>query len=263
MPSKARLATEKVPDRVRDMQERAGGKRSAMPAESIVRLRPLKHVNLTERVYEVLKDRILSQEIEVGTRPRDEDLATQLGVSRTPVREALMRLDREGLVEIFPRSGTRVRTFTEEDIEHIFDVRMALESLAARKAADRVQERQLIQLREMYQRGERALKEGDTAPALELDRYMHRLIIEASGNRKLQELMNTVNDFVTLFRNLGARTPEHRGFTYGQGEIVRALERRDGERAARALSKHIEVAKQQLFRDFRRRRLLDGATRSR
>jgi len=215
------------------------------------------HPNLTDRVYRALKERILSQEIEVGARLRDEDLAAQLGVSRTPVREALMYLSQEGLVEVFPRSGTRVRTFTEQDIEEIFEVRTALEVLAVRKAALRLAPEQVKHLRDLWEKAEGSLESGEIKPALALDRELHHLILEASGNRKLQEMMIRINDYVALFRNLGARTPDHRGYTAELPEILRALKHRDADAAAAALAEHIRMAKEQTLRDFRRRALME------
>ena len=217
---------------------------------------PIQYVNLTDHVYRAIKQRILSTEFEVGSRLRDEELAEQLAVSRTPVREALLLLNRERLVEIIPRSGTRVRTFTEQDIEEIFDLRIALEALAVRKAAIRIETGALGRLRAMYELAERSLKRGDAKPTLDFDTEMHRTILQASGNGRLQEMMLTINDCVTLFRNLGAGTPFHRGFNYRHREILSALERRNPELAARVLSEHIEVAKTQLFRDFKQRKLL-------
>jgi DNA-binding GntR family transcriptional regulator len=219
---------------------------------------PIEYEKLTDKVYRVIKERILAQDIEVGARLRDDDLAGQLRVSRTPVREALLRLAREGLVEIIPRSGTHVRIFTGHDIEEIFDLRIALESLAVRTAALALAPGPLGRLRELHKAAEAAAADGEIGPALLFDHEMHRMIIEASGNRKLQEIMGTINDFVTLFRNLGARTPAHRGFTYRHKEIMRALMKRDSEAAARALTEHIEVAKRELFRDFQERKLLSS-----
>ena len=221
---------------------------------------PIPYVNLTEQVYRAIKNRILSNELEVGSRLRDEELALQLGVSRTPVREAILRLSREGLVEIFPRSGTRVRRFTEQDLDEIFDLRIALEALAIRKAALRLEPSQIDQLREMQEKSESALKKGETKPALEFDSHLHYTILQAAGNQRLQEMMVTINDCVTLFRNIGAGTPFHRGYTYRHRELFRALERRNPDLAARLMSEHIEAAKKELLRDFRRRRLLDSGS---
>jgi DNA-binding GntR family transcriptional regulator len=215
---------------------------------------PIRQENLTDHVYRAVKQRILTQEIEIGTRLRDEALAAQLGVSRTPVREALMRLHRDGLVDIVPRSGTRVRSFTDSDIDEIYDLRIVLESFAVRKATSRLTDDAIARLRELHQKAEAALEAGNSRPALEFDREMHAAIIDACGNTKLQKFMAIINDYVTLFRNLGARTPFHRGFTYRHADIIKALERRDPEAAARALSEHIETAKRELFRDVQHQR---------
>jgi DNA-binding GntR family transcriptional regulator len=223
----------------------------------VVHFDPIPQENLTDHVYRAIKERIVAQEIEVGSRLRDEELAVQLGVSRTPVREALMRLHRDGLVQIVPRSGTRVRTFTEQDIEQIFDLRIALESLAIQKATSRLTDDEIARLRTLHERAETALKSGNTRPALDFDHEMHAAIIKASGSTRLQEFMATINDYVALFRNLGARTPFHRGYTYRHREIVRALERRDPVTAVRALSEHIQAARTELFRDIRQRRGAD------
>lgn len=223
---------------------------------AVVRFAPIEYENLTDKVYRAIRDRILSQDIEVGARLRDEDLAVQLRVGRTPVREALLRLAREELVEMVPRSGTHVRRFTGEDIEEIFELRIALEALAVRKAAVRLGADDLSRLRELHKAAEGAAAGGERGPALQFDYELHRLILVSCGNRKLQEIMRTINDFVTLFRNLGARTPTHRGFTSRHKEIMRALTKRDAEAAARALTEHIEVAKRELFRDLEERKLL-------
>lgn len=222
----------------------------------MVAFEPIPYVNLTDQVYRAIKHRILSNEFEVGSHLRDEELAAQLGVSRTPVREAVLCLSREGLVEIIPRSGTRVRRFTEQDIDEIFDLRIALEALAIRKAAVRLERAQVQQLHAMHEAAQSALKKGDTKPALEFDSQMHRTILQAAGNQRLQQMMTTINDCVTLFRNIGAGTPFHRGYTYRHRDLVRALKRRDPDLAARLMSEHIEVAKKELFRDFRHRNLL-------
>jgi DNA-binding GntR family transcriptional regulator len=224
--------------------------------------KPIRQENLTDHVYRAIKQRILTQEIEIGTRLRDEELATQLEISRTPVREALMRLHRDGLVDIIPRSGTRVRSFTHSDIDEIYDLRIVLESFAVRKATSRLSDDAIARLRELHEKAETALAAGNSRPALDFDREMHAAIIDACGNTRLQQFMAIINDYVTLFRNLGARTPFHRGFTYRHREIIQALERRDPNAAAGALAEHIETAKRELFRDVRRRRQLQPNTGS-
>lgn len=230
--------------------------------DKVLTLEPIQYETLTDRVYRQIKEKILTQHIPLGAKIRDEDLAVQLGVSRTPVREAIRNLIRDGLVEVVPRSQTRVRHLTEDDIEELFELRIALETLAARKAAERMPRAQVRHLRRMQEAAEVGLKKGRVEPALEFDQAMHRTILEASGNRRLQEMMMTINDYVTLFRSIGARTPSHRGFTFRHREIVRALEREDGEAASRALAEHIMMAKEQTQRDFQERNLLISKERA-
>jgi DNA-binding GntR family transcriptional regulator len=213
-------------------------------------LSPISHVTLTDNVYKALKKHILTLELPLGARVRDEDIAEQLGVSRTPVREAIRNLIRDGLMEVIPRSKTRVCMLSEADVNEIFDLRVALESLAARLSADRIPEKQRQHLNQLHTLAEAGLKQDDSRPALEFDREMHRLILENCGNVRLISMMNTINDFVTLFRNLNARTPAHRGFNYRHREIMRALMREDGPAAAKAIEEHILMAKEQTQRDF-------------
>ena len=133
----------------------------------------------------------------------------------------------------------------------------------ARKLACRRLLAKLRRLRDMHEQAEAALKKGDTHPALVFDSEMHLAILEASGNQRLQEMMSTITDFVVLFRNIGAGTPFHRGFTYRHRDIVRALEHRHPDVAARMLTEHIEVAKRELLRDFHQRKLLDPVEKRR
>ena len=158
-------------------------------------------------------------------------------------------------MEVVPRSRTRVRNPTEQDIIEIFDLRIELESLAARKSAERIPPPQLQQLRQMHDAAEEDLRQGSTRLALEFDKEMHRVILDNCGNERLRQMMGTINDSVAFFRNLGARTPAHRGFNYRHREIIRALAREDGEAAARALAEHIAMAKEQTLRDFEHHKL--------
>jgi DNA-binding GntR family transcriptional regulator len=229
-----------------------------MKSKKVVRLDPIRYVTLTESVYRSIKEKILNHELALGARIRDEDLAEQLGVSRTPVREAIGILIRDGLVESVPRSQTRIRTLSEDDIEEIFDLRIALESLAARRAAERMDRTIVQRLRDMHEAAEAALKDGNPGPALKFDGEMHRAILAASGNERLKEMMVNINDYVTLFRNLSARTPAHRGFNFRHKEIVKALEREDGENASKYMAEHIMVAKVETQRDFEQQHLKES-----
>jgi GntR family transcriptional regulator, rspAB operon transcriptional repressor len=232
-----------------------------LPLRQVVKLERIQYVTLTLRVYRAIKERILSGEIPVGRRLHCEDLAAQLGVSRTPVREAMMMLTREGLVEVIARSQTRVRTFTERDLDEIFDLRTALETLAIRKSVDRLRPEQLKRLCGMYRKSEAAMKRGNSKPVFEFDQELHRTILEASGNSRLQDMMAAINDYVVLFRNIGLTTITHRGHTARHSDILKALEHGDAEGAARAMTEHLLVSKEQTLRDFEQRRLLNHGSK--
>ena len=216
----------------------------------IVDIQPITYASLADTVYRSIKEKILNHEFPRGARIRDEELSKQLGVSRTPIRQAIRSLIRDGLVEVVPRSMTRVRNFTEQDIIEIFDIRIQLESLAARKSVDRISLAQLQHLKSLHKSAEEGLRDGSPKLALEFDREMHRVILENCGNERLQQMMVTINDSVSFFRKLGERTQAHRGFNYRHREILQALFRKDGDAAAKALTEHILMAKEQTLRDF-------------
>jgi len=216
---------------------------------------PIAYETLTDSVYKTIKKKILAHDLPLGTRIKDDEIAVQLCVSRTPVREAIHRLIRDGLVEVIPRSKTRVVTLSEADINEIFELRIALESMAARLSADRIPAQQLEHLNHLHALAENRLKKQDSRPALYFDREMHRVILDNCGNRRLIGMMHRINDYVTLFRNLSERTPAHRGFNYKHREIMRALNRQDGEVAGRAIEDHILMAKEQTQRDFQQHQL--------
>ncbi|MGI0086144.1 MAG: GntR family transcriptional regulator [Nitrososphaerales archaeon] len=233
-----------------------------MTTNKAVHISPIAYASLADTVYRSIKEKILNHEIPRGARIRDEELAGQLGVSRTPIREAIRTLIRDGLVEVVPRSMTRVRNFTEQDIIEIFDIRIELESFAARKSAGHIPQVQLQNLRSLHEAAEEGLRAGSPKAALEFDREMHRVILESCGNERLKQMMLNINDSVAFFRKLGERSPAHRGFNYRHREIMRALFRKDGDAAAKALSEHILMSKEQTLHDFDRRQF-QGVDQSR
>jgi DNA-binding GntR family transcriptional regulator len=226
-----------------------------MKAKKVISISPIAHPSLSDTVYKSIKEIILNHGFPRGARIRDEELAAQLGVSRTPVREAIRTLIRDGLVEVFPRSMTRVRNFTEQDVIEIFDIRIELESLAARKSAERIPADELEHLKALHDAAEEGMRDGSPKGALEFDSEMHRIILENCGNERLKQIMGNINDSVTYFRKLGERTRAHRGFNYRHREIMRALAREDGDAAAKALAEHLLMAKEQTLRDFEQLRV--------
>lgn len=225
---------------------------------SVETLSPVRRELASTAAYDSLRQAIMSQVFLPGERLNVRDLARDLGVSPTPAKHALGRLASEGLVEIRPRRGTFVTDIRPEDVAETFDLRIALECLAAEKAVERLTPRDVARLDEMLAVLERPMiTEGDRINHERTNVDLHNFIIERSGNRRLIQLYESLNAHIKIARihrsheRWAARVTdeqaEHR-------EIVDALKARDGERARRALREHIGRAAQNLIEDLRRPR---------
>lgn len=143
------------------------------------------HRPLSSLVHEELRRLILSGELPPGSRLVEDHLATRLGVSRNPVREAIRVLSAEGFVEVLPRRGATVASMGAAEVEELFDVRVALESLGARLAARHVTPGVARQLQEVLEAAERATADGQQAELVDLNARFHDAVIEAGGNAYL------------------------------------------------------------------------------
>lgn len=226
-----------------------------------MKLRRLTRKRATDEVYENLRDAILNRLFKPGERLQVDEIAARLGVSLTPVRHAIQQLATEGLIEIKPRSGTFVATLSLEDIEATFDVRIALECLAAEKAMEQVRPADLLKLDELLDilrrpvTSEEALRKHEKANS-----DLHLLLIESAGNRRLTEIYKGLNAHLTIARiHAAERNSDHdprpaqeiaRRFAAEQAEheeIVAALRARDLDRMQAAVRKHIGRAKSSLM----------------
>lgn len=172
-----------------------------------------------DNAYERLKAEILNGELPPGFQAPEPDIATRLGMSRTPVREALIRLEAEGLVDLIPRRGAKVLAISLKDICEIFEILAELEGLAVRKAAGREVPCALMhELEEILSEADRALLEGNIEHWAELDDRFHRLIAQTCGNARLEaevtSLLNQVHRanrvLLRLNRAPASRAEDHR-----------------------------------------------------
>jgi DNA-binding GntR family transcriptional regulator len=154
--------------------------------------RAARRSSLVEAAYDAIRRRILDNAYPPGFQALEQALATELGISRTPVREALIRLQNEGLVEVVPRHGMRVLPVSPSDMKEIYEILSALESTAAELAAQRKpSDAELAPLEEASRDMARALRTDDLDAWAEADERFHRLLIELSGNRLLvQAVLN-------------------------------------------------------------------------
>lgn len=160
------------------------------------------HRPLREIVYEELKMQILTGEIKPGTRMMEVELAEDMGVSRTPIREAIRKLEKEGLVIIEPRRGAYASEASIEDMVSILEVREELEGLAASLAAQRMTENYKNRLIEAAEGFKQALVEGDTEKLIQEDTLFHHIIVDATENKVLVNMVEQLQERVLRFRYL-------------------------------------------------------------
>jgi DNA-binding GntR family transcriptional regulator len=203
---------------------------------------------LTERIYHSLRDAILENGLRPGALVSERDLARELRVSKTPVREALIRLAQEGFVEISPRKGIFVSPISVKELRDVFGIRSALEGLAAEEAAARIGREELAKLRRDLGA---AAKAKDRERLFRLGAELHDLIMEACDNKRLSSIVGTMRAQIARYSNLASRLPEQAEESLRDHlRMIRALERRDGTAARRAVERHISGVKENLIRSM-------------
>lgn len=158
------------------------------------------HRPLREIVYEELKLLILTGKISPGMRLMEEELAEDMGVSRTPIREAIRKLEKEGLITIEPRRGAYVSQISTKDMVEILEVRQNMEGLAAELAAQRMTEEDKEKLRDIAKAYEDAVATGDMAEMIRCDTAFHHIIVEATQNKILIQMVEQLQELVLRFR---------------------------------------------------------------
>ncbi|EWG99610.1 GntR family transcriptional regulator [Halomonas sp. BC04] len=161
---------------------------------------------IRDKVYAYLKDAILRGEYKAGDRLVERVLAEKLNISRTPIREALFRLETQRFVRTVPRKGVVVNEITQAEILEVFMILASLESLAARLAAQKVNDAIIAEIDQLMAEMEEALSDGG-GDEVELNVKYNELIGRASGNPKLHEMLVDLKDYVRAFSNLSSALP--------------------------------------------------------
>jgi DNA-binding GntR family transcriptional regulator len=203
------------------------------------------------RVYQQLRDAILSGRLETGTRLRERDLATQFRVSRTPIREVLRQLERDGQVRLTPHIGAEVRGVSLQDLFEVLEMRRCLEPYAAHNAASRVTpeiETKLTALRKVFEGvTEQSIMPSVVRRLITADRRLHTLILDQAGNRRIAQAIKDLHLFIQRYRYFGM---PHRLRRNSQEhlDIIAALMRRDPAATEAAMARHLD----QFMEDMRR-----------
>ena len=200
-----------------------------------------KRSSLGERAYEYVRDEILRGNLTVGSVVAEGAVADSLGVSKTPVRQALQLLRREGLLEVGPRRQMIVRALSPEQRQEIVDVRIALESLAVQRACERFTVEDVDYLHLMLRQQRRAVIAGADEQFIELDEEFHMQIARAAELPTVERFLRQLRGFVRIIRLGSTRSP---GYLFAVWEehsaIVEALETRKPGQAVKTLRAHLE-----------------------
>jgi DNA-binding GntR family transcriptional regulator len=197
-------------------------------------------------VYESLRDAISDGRIAGGERVREEEVARNLGVSRTPVREALQRLQQRGILILGPGRGLVVAQLSHEQVVELYAMREILEGSAARFAAEHATTAEIATLYQLQEQLRTA--EGDDMLHITLNRRFHQAIYEAAHNRYLMQTLESLHDSFALLRSSTFRLPHRqRNSDEERHRIIAAIERRDPELAEKEAREHILQAQRTRF----------------
>lgn len=218
------------------------------------RLSPIKldsYRPLRELVCENIRQAIIDGTFSPGERLMEIQLADEMGVSRTPVREAIRKLELEGFVVMIPRRGTYVADISIKDINEVYEIRTCLDVLAAGLAAERISDEELEKLQRLLVEIGQSIENGNIEKIVEIDTAFHDVLYQASRNERLVSIISNLREQITVIRGRSMMYPgrllstmeEHRA-------LVDSIAARDVERAQNAARTHLENAEQTLLKDM-------------
>jgi DNA-binding GntR family transcriptional regulator len=193
---------------------------------------------------EVIREAIIDGRLAPGERLKEEELARELGMSRTPVREALLMLESEGLVESIPRRGATVRTYAVGDLDDVYQLRALLEGYAARRAATRISPEDVSRLEESCDRFDRLRAEDDLLDLVKENLRFHSVIHEAAASDRLAALIRKVIEIPLVYKSFYWYSPEQKLISqHYHRQLTRSLRLGDGERAELIMKEHVLEAR--------------------
>lgn len=209
------------------------------------------YLPLRDVVFNTLRQAILKGELKPGERLMEIALSNRLGVSRTPVREAIRMLELEGLVTMIPRKGAQVAQISEQDLDDVLEVRLGLEELAVKFACERITPEEMTELRKAVEEFDR-LRDTDELSALaEADMKVHEAIYNATHNRRLIQLLNNIREQMYRYRIEYLKDKEQRKTLAEEHyALLKSLEQRDVETARENISVHIKNQQEAIRRQL-------------
>lgn len=200
------------------------------------------YLPLRDVVFNTLRRAILKGELEPGERLMEIALANKLGVSRTPIREAIRKLELEGLVVMIPRKGAEVARITEKDLRDVLEVRTSLEKLAIELACDRITEEDVVDLKQACKAFEESFGKDDLTTIAEKDVAFHDIIFRATKNARLIQILNNLREQMYRYRLEYLKdTQSHSRLVDEHQRIVSAIIEKNKEEAVRLIQEHIYI----------------------
>ena len=211
-----------------------------------------KYLPLREVVFNILRQAILKGELKPGEHLMEVELAEKLRVSRTPIREAMRKLEAEGFVVMEPRKGAEVASITESDLNDVLEIRMVLENMAIDLACQRITKKQLKELDEAAKAFQEKLTDGSLTDMAQADEDFHEQIYRAAGNKRLLQVLSNMREQIYRYRveylkEEGTRArlvDEHQ-------ELTQAIRDKDADLAKRICSEHLENQRKAIIRSIR------------
>lgn len=196
---------------------------------------------LREVVFTTLRQAILKGELKPGERLMEITLANKLGVSRTPIREAIRKLELEGLVVMIPRKGAHVAHITEQELNDVLEVRRGLEEMAIQKACERITAEELVQLEKAANVFSELTKTDNLVALAEADVKFHDVIYEATHNRRLVQLLNNIREQIYRYRMEYLKDADSRKLLNEEHmAICAAIREKDMQKAHDYICQHID-----------------------
>ena len=210
------------------------------------------YLPLRDVVFNTLRQAILKGELKPGERLMEIALAQKLGVSRTPIREAMRKLELEGLVVMIPRRGAQVANITEKDLNDVLEVRIALENMATEKACTRMPEEEMGKLWLAAKEFERMISDGNLVRLAEADVAFHEIIYRASDNKRLNQVLNNLREQMYRYRVEYLKEEETRNLLVKEHEeLTRAIRARDVAKAQEISFQHLENQRKAIIKSIR------------
>lgn len=207
---------------------------------------------LRDVVFNTLRQAILTGELKPGERLMEIHLADKLGVSRTPIREAIRKLELEGLVTMIPRRGAEVAQITEKSMNDVLEVRRALDALCVELACERITEEELVTLKAACDEFEAAIRTGEVKKIAQADVALHDIIVQATGNRRLIQLVNNLAEQMYRYRFEYIKDiSQHEMLVEEHRIIYESILNKDKETAAQAARTHIDNQEKAIIRQIR------------